>query len=479
MRTIANARIQRSASGSCFVQVFSEDTPESETAPQEPTLRDVLDAVAGLSDKLAAFQKAPDVTSARASQVDEFSSLPAKISALSEQVAALSTLSERVTARSAQAAAFSSLPDQMSALSKKLAVLSSLPDKVAALSVTLAELSLHPNQLAALSSLSAYPKKASVLPDEATAMPVHALARKGTVPVYQEPVAAAGEATGSLQTLAASARVSSKATAPSAPPEHVHALAEAALTVPANVPVPPEGAAKTSPHADEAPCSLFSLAAQSRLSGKATLLPEIVYVAPSRVKARDTMKVRLNKSPVQLAGARDRRHEPGLRSEADHTRLGIKNVLDLLRAAVPRDCLLPGERHSGPAGLPPDVDLLEWSRATAVANMLLVSAPGPCAASPAPQARTRVCSQSLRPILPEACRCLESVIADKRTSMDTSGLTAILQETRAGLKLWDAAAWRSAEEARNLVVSQPGLAVAVLTAATSDWDVCATRRRVR
>ena len=71
------------------------------------------------------------------------------------------------------------------------------------------------------------------------------------------------------------------------------------------------------------------------------------------------------------------------------------------------------------------------------------------------------------------------IVVKRNMNEETDELAELLHTTRNDLALWDAAAQRSAEEARNLVISQPGLAVAILTAATSDWDVCTNLSQVR
>ena len=331
--------------------------PSPERTSRELTIRDVLDAVAGVYDKLDALPTMPAVASSRAAQVDEMSSLPAKISELEKQVAALSALSGTVAALSEQTVALSLLPEQISALSKEITVLSTLPDKIAALSMRLSQ---FPKML---SALPVSPKMTPTLPEEATTVPVKIPARHGNVSMRPTPVAWTPPYShvthASLQPRIAPARPREKAAVIPVVPKMAHALVLEVPTVPVEVPASLQGDSDVATHMDsQLPHEVSSLRQKT--------------CAFTNYKNNSAAKVTAPKSPdTHYERAMPRELAPPF-AAGSSTRV-LSNAIDLLRACVPRGCLLPSEHHLMHVGMVDGV-LLERARLTAVSNMLVVSA---------------------------------------------------------------------------------------------------------
>ena len=159
-----------------------------------------------------------------------------------------------------------------------------------------------------------------------------------------------------------------------------------------------------------------------------------------------------------------------------------RNVYGLVRACTQPGCILPGERSMPSANLSlmrGSVELLEHTRVLRLIRMLNVRTHG-CRARCLCDALSLVAPQSLRQRLEDACKELKKLIAMKsHAQKNTTNLTGLLQLIEQDLRDWDAARCISPAAADTFLQFHDRLPVALLTAATSDFVVCASQKRVR
>ena len=287
-------------------------------------------------------------------------------------------LSGRVAALSEQTVALSLLPEQISALSKEITVLSTLPDKIAALSMRLSQ---FPKKL---SALPVSPKMTPTLPEEPTTVPVKIPARHGNVSMrptrvtWTPPYSHVAHA--SLQPRVAPARPPDKAAVMPVLPMMARALVLEVPTVPVEVPASLQGDSDVATRTDaQLPHEIFSL---HEKASAPTNRENAYFTKLTALKGPPPMQTDLSCRTDTHSGLRrtvDTPYERAMPSElgppfaAGSSTCVLSNAIDLLRACVPRDCLLPSEHHLMHVGKVDGV-LLERARLTAVSNMLVVSA---------------------------------------------------------------------------------------------------------